>query len=421
MGPRPILAALVAVGLSMALAGPALAAPAVSYIIPRIGTHFGGTSVTILGRNLTGATAVNFGKSNPASFTVNSNTQITAVSPPGAEGSVPQVTVTTPEGTSTTPSSFGYVKSCVAAGPAPEVSGVAPSSARGGTRVTISGFRFFGASECVGNFHMERVFFGLNEAHFEAVNGGIELVAVAPGSTGTVDVRVETPLGASPVTESDQFTTLPGPIYHWYHNDVQLTAGEEAPIVMFGNEVNLSSSGGLGASNCRTVGGGTIENPVGGGAGVGRTNSFDHYECKAPTCEARVKEKTGLEGRLTVTSGNNPAATKEPAFPGWNDALEESTVGGVFSVREKIGEPFTSFKTPSPPGIVRETDTCIVASTGQVVEEATSEGELKPEIGPAKAGNLNGSSAGGGSVANEIQWGTRRTGIYSGWRRGVVR
>jgi hypothetical protein len=347
--------------------------------------------VTILGRNFTGATAVKFGTANAASFTVNSSTQITAVSPPGAEGSV-QVTVTTPQGSSTTPNSFNYGKSCLAAGPAPEISGVAPSSARGDTRVTISGFSFFGLSECVGNVSMERVFFGLNEAHFEAVNGGIELVAVAPGSTGTVDVRVEDTLGASPVTESDHFTTLPGPIYHWYHNAVQMTAGEEMPIVMFGNEENLSSSGGLGGSNCRTVGGGTIEDPVGGGAGVGRTNSFDRYECKAPICEARVKEKTGLEGRLTVTSENNPAATKEPAFPGWNDALEESTVGGVFSVREKIGEPFTSFKTPSPPGMVRETDACRVASTGQVVEEATSEGELKPEIGPAKTGNLNGSS-----------------------------
>jgi hypothetical protein len=93
---------------------------------------------------------------------------------------------------------------------------------------------------------------------------------------------------------------------------------------------------------------------------------------------------------MLVTTENNPGATKEPAFPGWSDVLEESTVGGTSSVREKIGEPFVTFKTPSPPGMVRETEQCTIAPTGQVVEEAILEGELKPEIGVAKAGNLNG-------------------------------
>jgi hypothetical protein len=40
--------------------------------------------VTITGTNFTGATAVRFGAINAASFTVDSDTQITAVSPPQA-------------------------------------------------------------------------------------------------------------------------------------------------------------------------------------------------------------------------------------------------------------------------------------------------------------------------------------------------
>jgi hypothetical protein len=180
---------------------------------------------------------------------------------------------------------------------------------------------------------------------------------------------------------------------HWYQNMVLMTAGEEAPIVMFGNEENLSQ---LGAEevNCKGVGGGTIENPVGGGAGLGRTNSFNFYECKGGQCENEVMLKFGVPGRVTFTFANNPAATKEPAFPGWSDVLEESTVGGVSSVREKIGEPFVTFKTPSPPGMIRGTEDCIVSSTGQVLAEIFYEGELKPEIGVAKTANLNGSSAG---------------------------
>jgi hypothetical protein len=54
--------------------------------------------VTITGRGFTGATSVRFGAAS-AAMTVNSDTQITATSPPGSIGIV-DVTVTTPAGTS---------------------------------------------------------------------------------------------------------------------------------------------------------------------------------------------------------------------------------------------------------------------------------------------------------------------------------
>jgi hypothetical protein len=180
---------------------------------------------------------------------------------------------------------------------------------------------------------------------------------------------------------------------HWYKSMVILLEGESIPIVMYGGETNLSQNGGLGEFNCRTVGGGTIENPVGGGAGVGRTNAGGFYECKAPLCEQEVKAKTGVDGRGTATLQNQPSSTKEPAFPGWTNLLEESTVGGVSSIREKIGEPFVTFKTPSPPGMIRSTVDCTIAATGGIVAEGIFEGELKPEIGTAKNGNTNGTSA----------------------------
>jgi hypothetical protein len=74
-------------------------------------------------------------------------------------------------------------------------------------------------------------------------------------------------------------------------------------------------------------------------------------------------------------------------------ACEESTVAGTTSIRQKIGEPFVTFKDPSPPGMIRETVDYTVAATGQVLAEAIFEGELKPEIGVAKIGNLNGGMA----------------------------
>ena len=52
------------------------------------GTDAGGSTVTITGSGFSGASAVDFGSTPATSFTVNSSTSITAVSPPGTDGTV---------------------------------------------------------------------------------------------------------------------------------------------------------------------------------------------------------------------------------------------------------------------------------------------------------------------------------------------
>ena len=74
------------------------AVPTVTALNPATGAA--GTSVAVTGTNFTGATAVNFGTTPATSYTVNSATSITAVSPAGT-GAV-DVTVVTPNGTSAT-------------------------------------------------------------------------------------------------------------------------------------------------------------------------------------------------------------------------------------------------------------------------------------------------------------------------------
>ena len=78
-----------------------VAAPAVTSVSPASGPSTGGTSVTITGTGLSGATAVTFGATAATGFTVNSSTQITATSPAGAAGTV-DIRVTTAGGTSVT-------------------------------------------------------------------------------------------------------------------------------------------------------------------------------------------------------------------------------------------------------------------------------------------------------------------------------
>jgi hypothetical protein len=83
--------------------------PSVTRLAPKEGPAAGGTTVTITGAYLSGATSVKFGTVSAQSFIVNSDTSITAVSPAGS-GRV-DVTVTTPNGTSQTSSRdrFKYV------------------------------------------------------------------------------------------------------------------------------------------------------------------------------------------------------------------------------------------------------------------------------------------------------------------------
>jgi large repetitive protein len=62
----------------------------------------GGDSVEITGSGFSGATAVNFGTTPATSFTLNSDTSITAVAPAGTSGTTVDITVVTPAGTSAT-------------------------------------------------------------------------------------------------------------------------------------------------------------------------------------------------------------------------------------------------------------------------------------------------------------------------------
>lgn len=84
--------------------------PTVTGISPASGSTLGGTEVVITGTFFTDASAVFFGDQEATSFTVDSDTQITAIAPANAVAGVVHVTVTTPEGTtsSVAASQFTY-------------------------------------------------------------------------------------------------------------------------------------------------------------------------------------------------------------------------------------------------------------------------------------------------------------------------
>ena len=173
----------------------AAAAPVVTSVAPASGVEAGGTSVTVTGTGFTGATDVGFGATPATSFTVVSDTEITAVSPPGT-GMV-DVRVTGPGGTSAVSAGDQFTYTAAAAGPV--VTSLAPPSGveAGGTSVTVTGTGFTGATG---------VSFGATAATSFTVVSDTEITAVSPPGTGVVDVTVTGPAGTSPVSAGDQFT-----------------------------------------------------------------------------------------------------------------------------------------------------------------------------------------------------------------------
>ncbi len=181
----------------------AAAMPLVTAVSPSSGSPTGGTVTTVTGSGFTGATSVMFGAVPATSFTVVSDSSITAAAPAQLVG-VQDISVTTPGGTSaaSTADVFTY------AVPFPTVTGVAPSSGlpAGGTTVTVTGVGFTGAT---------RVRFGSVAATGFLVVSDTQITATSPAQpAGGHNVTVTTALGTSGSVTADKFTyqlPLPAP------------------------------------------------------------------------------------------------------------------------------------------------------------------------------------------------------------------
>jgi hypothetical protein len=201
--------------------------PVVNSVDPASGSTSGGTHVTVSGSGLTGATQVRFGPTPSTSFTVNSDSQISALVPPGS-GTV-QVTVSTAGGTSTQFVTYTYVTV-----PAPVVNSLNPTSGptAGGTTVVLTGSNLSGASQ---------VRFGTTAAVSFTVVSATKINAVAPVGSGTVQVTVITPGG---VSNGVPYAYTPVPVV------VTSVAPSQGPT-SGGNTVTLTGSGFTGATAVR--------------------------------------------------------------------------------------------------------------------------------------------------------------------------
>ena len=165
--------------------------PTVNRVSPSQGTGSGGTSVTITGTGFNGASLVTFGASEALTYTVVSDTEIIAISPPGAGTGDVQVSVLG------VPSEPEQADHFTWQGP-PSVSALLPSSgpSAGGMMVSISGTDFSGATT---------VFFGGLPAAWFTTISDTQIIAVSPAGAGVVDVTVQTLGGASAGTAENMY------------------------------------------------------------------------------------------------------------------------------------------------------------------------------------------------------------------------
>lgn len=135
-----------------------------------------GATVTINGTNFTGASQVQFGGVNAASFTVVSATQITAVVAAGSASG--NVSVTAPGGTASL-AGFTFLLP-------PTVTGFVPATAQAGATITITGTNFTGATA---------VMFGNTPAASFTVVSATQITATVPVLGGGGVIAVTTPVG----------------------------------------------------------------------------------------------------------------------------------------------------------------------------------------------------------------------------------
>jgi uncharacterized repeat protein (TIGR03803 family) len=143
-----------------------------------------GTAVTITGVSLTQATTVNIG-GKTASFTVNSDTQVTAAVPAGAKTGKP-IIITTPGGIATSTAKFAVM---------PDVLSFTPTSGPVGTSVTITGHSFTGTTRVT--------FGGVAATSYKAVSD-TQVDALVPTGAVTGPIAVTTAGGTG--TSTTNFT-----------------------------------------------------------------------------------------------------------------------------------------------------------------------------------------------------------------------
>ncbi len=204
-------------GIIFSVAGALTTAPTLTSFSPRQGAP--DTAIILTGTNLSSVQGVMF-NGIAASFTINSDNQLTAIVPRGA--STGTIAVTNPSGTSVSSQSFTVLP------PAPTLTSFSPSSGAVGTTITLTGTNFVGTTAVT--------LAGINTTF--TVLSDTQMTVVVPADASSGIIKVTTPGGSA--TSTNRFTLVLAPTISSF---TPLSAAVGATVTISGT--NLDSTTGV--------------------------------------------------------------------------------------------------------------------------------------------------------------------------------
>ena len=340
------------------------ARPVVAGLSANSGSTLGGSALTINGTGFNSVSAVMFG-TVPASFTMNSSSQISVITPAHSAGTV-DVIVITSMGSSGINSNDQFAFQAPTG--LPTISGVTPGTANisGGTLVTITGTNF-------GN--LTGVNFGSTPATSYTLTSSTTIQATAPSHVaGQVDVTVVTSVGTSAISSGDTIlytTPVLAPSVTGLSASSGPTVGGNTISVLGANFTNVTSvnfgnisapSFTLGSANSLTV---VVPAGVAGTVNVTVTNSAG---TSTPGTAAQYTFLSSLPTitSLSVTSGSSNGGTAV-TITGTNlSAATKVWFGTVAASQFSVVSP-TSIVALSPAAAIGMCDITVQSSTGTSV------------------------------------------------------
>ena len=333
--------------------------PTISSFTPNFGSA--GTKVTITGTNFTGATQVMIGSKADPAFVVVSNTQVTATVQNGAHSG--PVTVTTPSGTATSATDF-----TVGSAPAPQITSFLPVSGPVGTKVTITGTGFTGATAVDFNGAADPTFKIDSDTQISATVPATattgKISVTGPGGTGTssADFVVTSPFIAS-------FTPTIGP----WGTQVVITGGNltGATSLKF-NGTTAAFTVNSGTQITATVPNGATTGPISVTTPTGTGSSADPFTIKhLRSISLSLRGKLRASGAVSVTDGTAACAATVPVRIQHRVNGKWRTVGtgttsstGSYSIRVAKGSG--KYRARAPKSTLANGDVCGKAKSAVV-------------------------------------------------------
>jgi formylglycine-generating enzyme required for sulfatase activity len=173
-------------------------APTITSVTPNAGPVAGGTTITLVGTNLSTTTGVKVGSVPATSVTVVNTSTVTAVTPAGLAGPK-DVSITTLGGTATRAGGYTYYA-------IPTITSVSPNAGplAGGTQITITGTNFYN-----GSTNATVTVGGVAATSVTMVNATTVMAVVPTGAQGPQTVSVTTPSGTASL--GNGYTYVPAP------------------------------------------------------------------------------------------------------------------------------------------------------------------------------------------------------------------